>query len=274
MNESAAELRAARAERWRRASGAWLFASAIVLAVVFALWVMWQDPPPPVDTVVELVIVATYVPFVVDFGVRLWLAEHRVRFLLSHPLDLLVLLVPVLRPLLVVLGLLVVGRGLLAGRRQLAGRFLLFAVSVSALLCLVAGSLVVVAERNEPGATLTTPADGLWWAIVTVTTVGYGDEVPVTDAGRLIGVVTMMIGIGLVGSVTATLSSALVLATTEEAEESDESAEAEDAGPGEQVSPTPRQTSSPASAELALVLAELRTLRAEVGSLRERLEQH
>jgi voltage-gated potassium channel len=56
---------------------------------------------------------------------------------------------------------------------------------------------------QRPGATITTFRDDIWWAIVTTTTVGYGDYTPVTAEGRVIATVVMIVGVGLIGTVSA-----------------------------------------------------------------------
>ena len=53
-------------------------------------------------------------------------------------------------------------------------------------------------EHNQPGANITSIGDALWWPVVTITTVGYGDYYPVTLAGRLITIIVMFSGIGIV----------------------------------------------------------------------------
>jgi voltage-gated potassium channel len=69
---------------------------------------------------------------------------------------------------------------------------------------------VLDAERNAPGANITSFGDALWWASTTVTTVGYGDRYPVTTEGRLIAVGLILVGIGLVGAVTASVATWIV----------------------------------------------------------------
>jgi voltage-gated potassium channel len=61
-------------------------------------------------------------------------------------------------------------------------------------------------EHNAPGATITTFRSALWWAIVTTTTVGYGDYTPVTLAGRVIATAVMIVGVGLIGTISATVA--------------------------------------------------------------------
>ena len=70
--------------------------------------------------------------------------------------------------------------------------------------------LVLEAEFNEPGAKIKNAGDALWWAVTTVTTVGYGDVYPITTAGRYVGVITMFVGIAVAGSLTATMASILI----------------------------------------------------------------
>jgi voltage-gated potassium channel len=61
-------------------------------------------------------------------------------------------------------------------------------------------------EYNAPGATITTFRYALWWAVVTTTTVGYGDYTPLTLPGRVIATAVMIVGIGLIGTVSATVA--------------------------------------------------------------------
>lgn len=60
--------------------------------------------------------------------------------------------------------------------------------------------LVLSAESKSPDANITTATDALWWAYVTITTVGYGDRFPVTGTGRLVGILVMTTGVGIFGT--------------------------------------------------------------------------
>jgi voltage-gated potassium channel len=69
------------------------------------------------------------------------------------------------------------------------------------------GSLAVLgAEQYAPGANITNASSALWWAYVTITTVGYGDKYPVTNAGRLVGLFVMTAGVGLFGTLSGFLA--------------------------------------------------------------------
>jgi voltage-gated potassium channel Kch len=76
-----------------------------------------------------------------------------------------------------------------------------------AIVTLEFGSMFVLGvEQNAPGANIRTGVEALWWGIVTITTVGYGDYYPVTNPGRVVGAITMLIGIGLLGTFTGYLA--------------------------------------------------------------------
>lgn len=62
-------------------------------------------------------------------------------------------------------------------------------------------------EKDAPGSNIKTAEDALWWAYVTITTVGYGDRFPVTSEGRMIAAVLMTVGVGLFGTFTAYVAS-------------------------------------------------------------------
>jgi len=80
----------------------------------------------------------------------------------------------------------------------------------TSLILFVASLAVLDAERGAKSATITTFGDALWWAMTTVTTVGYGDRYPITTQGRFIAGGLMLGGIALLGIVTASLASWLL----------------------------------------------------------------
>ena len=119
---------------------------------------------------------------------------------------------------------------------------------------LVTSSLLVLQfEYRSPGANITTGADALWWAIVTITTVGYGDYYPVTELGRLTGVFVMFAGVGIIGALASILASLLVSPAPAELEESPEGA----GGEAATADVTVPQVSGGFDAELARTRAEL-----------------
>jgi voltage-gated potassium channel len=73
-------------------------------------------------------------------------------------------------------------------------------------------------EHAAPGANITSASDALWYVIVTMSTVGYGDQYPVTNGGREMGTVVIIIGVGIFGTLTGYLAN-LFLAPREEAPE-------------------------------------------------------
>ena len=80
-------------------------------------------------------------------------------------------------------------------------------IAVAALTVTVAAGLVmtIVDRENYPSI-----GSGLWWAIQTTTTVGYGDNVPTTVAGRLVAAVVMLFGIGILTVITAAITTTFV----------------------------------------------------------------
>ena len=70
-------------------------------------------------------------------------------------------------------------------------------VILTGLVIILGGIAVYLAEHEHPGANITTLGDALWWAVITITTVGYGDYTPITTIGRVIGTIVMFSGIGI-----------------------------------------------------------------------------
>jgi len=91
------------------------------------------------------------------------------------------------------------------------GQYAAFITVLAAFMVLVSSSVLVLQfESTSPDANITTGGDALWWAVVTITTVGYGDQYPVTLLGRLTGVAVMFSGVGIIGALASILASILV----------------------------------------------------------------
>ncbi|MDO8733167.1 MAG: ion channel [Actinomycetota bacterium] len=175
------------------------------LAVVFLidLLLIWSlpDASSGITLAFDLIAWLVWAGFAVDYFVRLSCSKPKSAFVATHKLDLLMVLLPMLRILRVFLLL----------RKSLAS------VSTEKIAGSI-GSLVIVVvfvssflewqvEKDAADATITSFRTALWWAVVTTTTVGYGDYTPVTPTGRLIAIVVMMVGIGLIGTISATVAS-------------------------------------------------------------------
>lgn len=103
---------------------------------------------------------------------------------------------------------------------SLRGKIATYTGGSAVLVIRVAALAVLNAERHAAGASITDFPKALWWAFVTVTTVGYGDLSPATTTGRVVAVALMIGGIAVLGVVTATLASWIVSGVSaEEAEE-------------------------------------------------------
>jgi voltage-gated potassium channel len=158
-----------------------------------------------------------WLAFTADFAIR-WAADRRWRFLREGWFDLaLIVLTPPVLPeslqsirSLRVLRLLRIGAmasiGLRSARRSFGARKFHF-VALFAVLTVVLGAAGVFVVEGGDNRAIQSFEDALWWAIVTSTTVGYGDVSPVTTEGRLIAVILMLIGIGVIGVFTATVAS-------------------------------------------------------------------
>jgi voltage-gated potassium channel Kch len=100
-------------------------------------------------------------------------------------------------------GIRTVGRALVKDRASSS----LYILLVMGILVLEFGSLTMLrVEQNAPGANITTASDAIWYTIVTISTVGYGDQYPITDAGRVIGSGTIVLGVGIFGTFTGYLA--------------------------------------------------------------------
>ena len=173
----------------------------------------FADQTPPIATIDA----ALTVLFATEFSVRFLAAESHRGYLRSHWIDLIALnpsvrgfrMLRLLRLLRLVRTFSGVYRALghygrLAQHRGLYALFIVWAA------VMILSSVALYAAENGINEAVATPFDALWWSVVTLTTVGYGDVYPVTPEGRIAAMALMVLGIGLFAAITATITSALV----------------------------------------------------------------
>jgi voltage-gated potassium channel len=147
-----------------------------------------------------------WIAFAIDLLIGTLRSENKKKYLLHHPLEIASVLLPFLRPLRL---LRVISFGGLALQKLAIGRQLTITVKValSALfISYISAVQITISERDVDGSNIKHFSDGLWWAVTTVTTVGYGDRYPTTTEGRLLAVLLMISGISLVGVITASVA--------------------------------------------------------------------
>ena len=150
---------------------------------------------------------------------------------------------------------------------QNRGQYAIFITLLAALIVLVVSSVAVLQfESKSLGANIKSGGDALWWAIVTITTVGYGDFYPVTALGRLTGVFVMFTGVGIIGALASILASVLVPQPDETAAATKATEEASRASEeAERAASTELDASGDVARELAAIRAELAALRVAMG---------
>jgi voltage-gated potassium channel len=168
----------------------------------------------------ELVQWATWIIFALDLLMGLWKAPSKKRYLKTHPLEIVSVVLPFLRPLrllrVISFGALVIQK--IAVGKQIAITLKVFLFSI--LIAYIAAVQITITEREVASSNIKSFGDGLWWAVTTVTTVGYGDRFPTTSVGRVIAVGLMLVGISLMGVITASVAAWFVKMSQEESDPS------------------------------------------------------
>ena len=164
----------------------------------------------------EIIQWATWALFALDLVIGIWKASNKKAYLKSHPVEILSVALPFLRPLrllrVVSFGALVIQK--IAVGKHLAITFKVFLFSI--LIAYIAAVQITITEREVTTSNIKSFGDGLWWAVTTVTTVGYGDKFPTTSMGRVLAVGLMLVGISLMGVITASVAAWFVKMSQDE----------------------------------------------------------
>jgi voltage-gated potassium channel len=207
-----------RQARWQQAVDWPLTVAALVFLVAYSISVIGAVDVSTA-ALLRIVILVSWALFPVSYLIDLVLADHAWQWARRHPVNLLFVLLPLLRPLRL---LRVLARSSLfqsSAGTAFRARVLVYLAGTAVLVTYIAALAVLEAERSDPNANITSFGDSLWWAAVTITTVGYGDFTPLTIRGRAIATALMLGGVAVLGVLTATLSSWIVQRVAELEEE-------------------------------------------------------
>ncbi|TJZ41886.1 potassium channel family protein [Streptomyces piniterrae] len=195
---------------WEERADPYLLVASLLYLAAYAVQVLVPGLSPGWHTFWLTVTVVTWSVFVVEYLARLILCDDRRHFVRTRWLDLVVTVLPLLRPLRIVEVHERVQRRRARPRLNLEARVMAYTGLTVVLLGFAASLAVLHDERYAPGANIHTFGEALWWAASTLTTTGYGDATPVTVRGRLVAVGVMFLGVALVGAVVGSFSSWLL----------------------------------------------------------------
>jgi voltage-gated potassium channel len=199
----------AKRKRWEAAT-VW---PGILASVAFLIAYSWTVLDPRMSQGLYRLLIwllaLIWLAFLVDYIVRLRLAADKGGFVRHNVVDLLSVLIPVARPFRLIVDLFRLPSLRGNSGSHLRRRILIIAGTFVLMFIYVISLAVYQVERYAPGSNIHSFGDSLWWACVTMATVGYGDYYPVTLTGRLLAVVLMIGGIAIVGTASATIVSYL-----------------------------------------------------------------
>lgn len=187
----------------------WLTWPLIALGLLFLVVLILplaQPLTPKEASALRVANVAIWAAFVVDYLARLYLSLERAQFVRTHVFDLIVIAVPFLRPFRLLRLVAIVASTTRRAGGLVVRRVTLYVLGVAVVVMAVSAVVVYDAEQHAAGANITTLSEAFWWAMTTVTTVGYGDHYPVTSSGQIMASVLMVTGIALLGTLTAAVA--------------------------------------------------------------------
>jgi len=144
--------------------------------------------------------------------------------------------------------------------RRLAQSTLLFTLVIALFLIFTISWIVLRAEQNATGANIKTYHDAVWWAFVTITTVGYGDYYPVTGIGQSMAIILMFFGLGIIGVLSSYLATTFISLQSRRKE-------GEIAGDNDEDEENDED-------ETSNLEAELTAMKEELAAIKQLLEQH
>jgi len=216
------EWRTAAFTRYTAAAEVPMLILAIVMIPVLIIPIAMHHLSASTKNALEAADYLIWAIFFVEYLIKISLAPDRKLFVRKNIPDLIVVAVPFLRPLRLVRSVRALrvlrltrltafaGEGVSGAKKSLHSKSANYVLVITGALILLTAVMVLDLDHGAVGSNIKTLPDALWWAITTVTTVGYGDKFPVTPGARAIAVVLMFAGVALYGVLTAAMAAFFV----------------------------------------------------------------
>ena len=191
---------------WEERSSTPMFVASVLYLLAFAAPIMSTRIQEPYDAYLNIIQMILWGLFAADYCIRLYLAPRRLYFITHNLMNLAIVLLPAWR---IVSFLAMIH---LTANRQYK-RLSELAVKLfgyTAIFIIMFALAIYSVESSEPGAMIRDLPTAYWWTFTTLATVGYGDVYPVTGIGRVIAVVVMLYGVGMVAVATGALASWII----------------------------------------------------------------
>ena len=183
-----------------------MFVASVLYLLAFAAPIMSTRIQEPYDGYLNILQLILWGLFAADYCIRLYLAPRRLYFITHNLMNLAIVLLPAWR---IVSFLAMIH---LTTNRQYK-RLSELAVKLfgyTAIFIIMFALAIYSVESSEPGAMIRDLPTAYWWTFTTLATVGYGDVYPITGIGRVIAVVVMLYGVGMVAVATGALASWII----------------------------------------------------------------
>jgi len=202
-------------QQWQKKTAVPSLVLSLLFTLTFVVPIYWYPVSSGTKTICTVINYGTWVLFAADYAFQIYLAPDNAKYLKSHIFELLLVILPFFRPLRALRAIAFTAQASIRSKKALIKSIPIVMTGATVLMIIIMGAAILDIERNATGANIKTPMDALWWGLVTVTTIGYGDKFPVTTQGRLVAGILIIFGIALISTLTGAFA-AWVLDTSDE----------------------------------------------------------
>lgn len=192
---------------WTKLSPTFLQVLGVIFLAGYAWPIINPNLSPALHSLCNWTLFIIWVFFAFDYFARLSIADNKRLFVRKNLLDLAAVALPFLPLLRAIRALAAVTVLTRRNRGSRSQQVTTSVVTLAFATWFVAGLAVTEAERHVDGSNIQGVGDGWWWAITTMATVGYGDTYPISTQGRIVGTALMIMGVALLGTITASIAS-------------------------------------------------------------------